>query len=162
VALSLTGLGLSLRAVEARVGPLHLNDYQGLYELSPALAVCFLLSGLASVGFPGTLGFVSTELLVDGAVEVNLYLGLAVALTAAFNSIAVLRVYFLLFTGKRRTSTIPLQITFREWAAVLTLAALIVGGGLLPQPGVRSRYNAAHDSFAARDALQPPPPDAGH
>jgi ABC-type dipeptide/oligopeptide/nickel transport system ATPase component len=33
------------------------------------LAVCFLLTGLASVGFPGTLGFVGSEMLVDGAVE---------------------------------------------------------------------------------------------
>src|SRR5207245_149416 len=69
VLLSLGGFGLTLRALEARHGRLSLTSYYGLYEQSPTLAVCFLLTGLASVGFPGTVGFVSTELLVDGAVE---------------------------------------------------------------------------------------------
>ena len=57
-------------AVKKRVpGRLSLADFHGLYDHSPALAVCFLVTGLASVGFPGTLGFVATELLVDGAVD---------------------------------------------------------------------------------------------
>ena len=63
------------------------------------LAVCFLLTGLASVGFPGTLGFVATEILVDGAIEANPYVGVGVAVAAAINGIAVVRAYFRLFTG---------------------------------------------------------------
>ena len=59
VILSLGGFGLTLRALEARVGRLSLTEFHGLYEHSPALAVCFLLTGLASVGFPGTLGFMA-------------------------------------------------------------------------------------------------------
>src|SRR4029078_2235429 len=87
VSLSLSGFGLTLRALEARFGRLSLSEYHGLYEHSPTLAVYFLLTGLASVGFPGTVGFVSTELLVDGAVEANPYVGLAVVLAAAINGI---------------------------------------------------------------------------
>ena len=75
VILSLGGFGLTLRALEARFGRLSLTDYHGLYEHSPTLAVCFLLTGLASVGFPGTLGFISTELLVDSAVEASPIVG---------------------------------------------------------------------------------------
>ena len=52
VILSLGGFGLTLRALEARFGRLSLTDYHGLYEHSPTLAVCFLLTGLASVGLP--------------------------------------------------------------------------------------------------------------
>jgi NADH-quinone oxidoreductase subunit M len=48
---------LSLRALEARHRRLSLAGFHGLYEHTPALAVCFLLTGLASVGFPGTFGF---------------------------------------------------------------------------------------------------------
>lgn len=59
-------------------GGLSLTDFKGLYEHTPALAVCFLLTGLASVGFPGTLGFIGTELLVDGVVEAYPYIGIAV------------------------------------------------------------------------------------
>src|SRR5262249_60352527 len=66
VALSLGGLGLTLRAVEARCGRVSLAKQQGLYEHSPALAVCFMLTGLAAVGFPGRLGVSWAALLVDG------------------------------------------------------------------------------------------------
>lgn len=99
VILSLGGFGLTIRAMEARFGRLSLTEYQGLYPHSPALAVCFLLTGLACVGFPGTLGFISTELLVDSAVEVSPYVGIAVVTAAALNGIAVVRAYLLIFTG---------------------------------------------------------------
>lgn len=143
VTLSLGGFGLSIRALESRFRRLTLADYHGLYDQSPALALCFLLTGLASVGFPGTLGFVSTELLVDGAIEANPWVGLAVVLATALNGIAVVRAYFLLFTGTRHSATVSLEITTRERFAVLTLAALILGGGLYPQPGVTTRHHAA-------------------
>ncbi len=132
VILSLAGFGLTLRAVEARFGRLSLTGFHGLYEHSPTLAVCFLLTGLASVGFPGTLGFISTELLVDSAVEVNPTVGIFVVAAAALNGIAVVRAYLHLFTGGRHVSTVWLGIGTRERIAVLTLAAMILGGRPLP------------------------------
>ncbi len=143
VGLALSGFGQVLRALEARHGRLSLKGYHGLYEHTPALAVCFLLTGLASVGFPGTFGFLGTELLVDGAVEGYPYVGVAVVLVSALNGIAVVKAYFLLFTGKRHVSAVPLGIGFRERLGVLTLVLLILAGGLYPQPGVASRWRAA-------------------
>jgi NADH-quinone oxidoreductase subunit M len=150
VTLSLAGLGLTLRALEARFGRLSLDSFHGLYEHSPALAVCFVLTGLASVGFPGTLGFVATELLVDGAIEVNPYVGLTVVLATAINGIAIVRAYFKLFTGARHVSTVPMNVGWRERIAVLTLAVLILGGGLIPQPGISSRHRAATEIMEKR------------
>ena len=166
VILSLTGFGLTLRALEARFGRLMLTSYHGLYGHSPALAICFLLTGLACVGFPGTLGFISTELLVDSAVEASPYVGIAVVAAAALNGIAVVRAYFLLFTGARCASTVSLGIGDRERAAVLTLSALILGGGFYPQPGVTTRHKAAEAILEDRDrhlrggssSLSPKPP----
>ncbi len=143
VILSLGGFGLALRALEARFGRLSLVNYQGLYGHSPTLAVYFLLTGLACVGFPATIGFISTELLVDSAVEANPLIGFAVVAAAALNGIAVVRAYLLLFTGAKHTSTVSLEIGKRERLAVLTLAGLILGGGLFPQWGVTSRNLAA-------------------
>ncbi len=150
VMLSLAGFGLTLRALEARYGRLSLDDFHGLYEHSPMLAVCFLVTGLASVGFPGTLGFVSSELLVEGAIEVSLPAGLAVVATAALNGIAVVRAYFLLFTGARHFSSVSLAITGRERFVLLTLTALILGGGLFPQPGIAYLYAVAEQALQAR------------
>jgi NADH-quinone oxidoreductase subunit M len=143
VILSLGGFGLTLRSLESRFGRLALDEYQGLYQHSPALAVCFLLTGLACVGFPGTLGFISTELLVDSAVEVSPYVGVAVVAAAALNGIAVVRAYLLIFTGARHVSSVSLGIGSRERFAVLTFSALILGGGFFPQPGVTTRHRAA-------------------
>jgi len=112
--------------------------------------VCFVLTGLASVGFPGTLGFVATELLVDGAVKASPYVGLAVVLAAALNGIAIVRVYFLLFTGARPASSVSLNIGPRERFAVLTLTVLILGGGLFPQLGLSSRHRAAEEILLQR------------
>lgn len=151
VILSLGGFGLSLRSMESRFGRLSLVDYQGLYQHSPSLAVCFLLTGLACVGFPGTLGFISTELLVDGAVEFNPAVGIAVVAAAALNGIAVVRAYLLIFTGARHASTVSLRIGDRERFAVLTFSALILGGGFFPQPGVTSRHRAAVEILSLPD-----------
>lgn len=141
--LSLAGFGLTLRALEARHGRLSLDGYHGVYEHTPMLAICFLLTGMASVGFPGTFGFVGTELLVDSVIETYPYFGVAVVIAAALNGIAVVQAYFKLFTGTRHISSVPLQVSWREQFAVLTLAALILGGGIYPQPGVASRHHAA-------------------
>jgi NADH-quinone oxidoreductase subunit M len=143
VSLSLHGLGLTLRALEARFGRLSLDDFHGLYDHAPTLALCFMLTGLASVGFPGTLGFISGELLVDGVVSASTYVGVGLVLASMLNGIAVVRAYFLLFTGARHASTVSLGIGRREWVAVLTLTVLIVGWGIAPQPGIASRYRAA-------------------
>jgi NADH-quinone oxidoreductase subunit M len=158
VGLSLAGFGLTLRALEARTGRLSLADYHGLYEHMPSLAVFFLLTGLASIGFPGTVGFVGAELLVEGAVSVNPFVGMLVVLVGALNGIAVLQAYFRLFTGTRHTASVSLRSRWPEKVAVLVLTALILGGGLIPQPGVASRYHAATEIISRR--RQAPPAQA--
>ena len=161
VGLSLAGFGLVLRALEARHGRLSLAGYHGVYEHTPLLAVCFLLTGLASVGFPGTFGFLGTELLVDGAVQAFPYVGLAVVIAAALNGIAVVQAYFKLFTGTRHVSSVPLQVGIREKLVVLTLAGLILGGGLYPHPAVVSRNRAAMTLLEERpEGQHPHPPSA--
>lgn len=157
VGMALGGFGLTLRALEARCGRLSLTRFHGLYEHTPGLAVCFLLTGLASVGFPGTVGYVGTELLVDGAVEAYPYTGVAVVIAGALNGIALVKAYFTLFTGTRYVSTVSLAILLRERFAVLLLAALIIVGGLYPQAGVVSRHRAAHVLLHERERLAPAP-----
>lgn len=150
VGLALAGFGLTLRSMESRIGRLSLADYHGLYEHTPALAAFFLLTGLASVGFPGTFGFVGTELLLEGAVDTYPYVGTAVVLAAALNGIAVVQTYFKVFTGGQHRASISLRSRIPEKVAVLTLALLILGGGVFPQPGISSRHHAAMELVKTR------------
>ncbi len=160
VALSLTGLGLTLRCVEARTGRLSLTEYHGLYGQVPMLASFFLLTGLATIGFPGTIGFVGAELLLEGALDLSPWVGAALVSAAALNSLALLQAYFRIFTGAEPTGTINLHIRPSERVAVLVLTLLILGGGLYPQPGISSRYHAAKELISHRDqalrSVEPP------
>ncbi|MEZ6077608.1 MAG: proton-conducting transporter membrane subunit [Pirellulaceae bacterium] len=110
VGLSLTGFGITLRSIESRIGRVSLVDYHGLYDQMPMLAGFFLLTGMASIGFPATIGFVGMELLVEGVVDVYPMTCIAVVLAAAFNGIAIMLVYFRIFTGKRHVSPASLRI----------------------------------------------------
>ena len=82
-------------------------------------------------------------MLIDGAVKAFPHVGPLLVIAATFNGIAILRAYFLLFTGTRYESSVSLGMGGRERIAVLTLAALILGGGLFPQKGVSTAYHAA-------------------
>jgi len=159
--LSLAGFGLTLRSIESRFGRLALNGYHGLYEHMPNLAVLFLLTGLASVGFPGTIGFISTELLVDGVIHRYPWAGATIVLAAALNGIAVLRVYFKLFTGPRHSTSIDLRSRPAERVAVLVLVAVMIGGGIFPQPFLASRYRAAEHLLGERVGAHPQPMHPG-
>ncbi len=168
VSISMLGFGLTLRSVEARVGRLSLDSYHGLYSHIPALAALFLLTGLSSIGFPGTLGFIGAELLVEGAVGVYPVVGVLVVVAGALNGIAVMQAYFRLFTGTEHHASVSLAARWPEKVAVLLLSVLILGGGLWPQPGVQSRYHAAIEIITRRqggfqpssDHAAPPARDA--
>jgi NADH-quinone oxidoreductase subunit M len=140
--LSLSGFGLTLRALEARRGALSLAKFHGGYDRMPLLAASFLLMGFASIGVPGTLGFVAEELLLDGAVETFPTFGVLVAVAVALNGITVLRAYGSLFCGTRSN---PYQegMRPRERAAVLVLVLCLLAVGLWPQPLVRTEAWAA-------------------
>lgn len=153
VGISLLGFGLALRSVEARTGRLALDMFHGLYAHTPFLAAMFLVTGLASIGFPGTVGFIGTELLVEGAVEVYPLVGLAVVAAAAMNGVAVVKAYFHVFTGTRHTSTVKMNCRPAERITILVMVILIIGGGLVPQPGVSSRYHAARALLENRGLL---------
>ncbi len=148
--LSLSGIGMTLRAIESRMGRLSLRDYHGLYEHMPLLAVFFLLAGLASAGFPGTIGFVAIDLLFDGVNQIYRYVGAAVVLATALNGISVLKIYFRLFTGKRHVASISLAPRWSERVAIIMLAAMMLILGLAPQSFLLSRFEATNELLNMR------------
>jgi len=163
--LAMAGFGLTLRSMESRLGRISLANYHGMYEHTPTLAVFFLLTGLASIGFPGAFGFVGMELLISGAVESYPFVGSIVVLAGALDSIAIIAAYFRLFTGVRRVTSIPLAMRGAEKVAVFTLAILIIVNGLFPQPSIDSRYEAARyivDSRKSLNAADSSLPQHGH
>jgi NADH-quinone oxidoreductase subunit M len=153
--ISFAGLGRCLLVLEARRGQLDLDRHHGAYERKPLLAGTFLVLGLSYAGFPGTLGFVGEELLLGGAVGAFPWLGFLVVVTSALIGIAVLRMYFSLFTGPSREAAIALKAS--ESSGFVAIAAVLLVTGLAPAPLVASRQHASERLFAERVMIGDPP-----
>lgn len=150
-----TGLARCVLVLEARRGRLDLSTYHGGYERMPVLATAFLAMGLACTGFPGTVGFVGQELLVNGAVNVFPVMGFAVVAASALTGLAVMRMYFSLFCGRRERSTyvgLRLGLKRREAWTFGALVVMLVGFGIVPRPLVDSRFAAGEEVLAQRRA----------
>ena len=155
IILSLAGLGYSLRALEARFGSLSLREHHGYYEQVPGLAVVFLIAGLASVGFPGTIGFVPMELLISGSAQHGLGTSVTLVLASMLNGIAILRAYFSLFTGRRPTTSVSLQLTSKERVGVVLIALLVFLSGWFSPQVVVSRHRVADELLQQRQTGSP-------
>jgi NADH-quinone oxidoreductase subunit M len=152
--LAFAGLARSVLVLEARRGRLDLTTYHGGYERMPLLAVSFLSMGLACTGFPGTLGFVGQELLVNGAVDAFPVMGFAVVIASALTGLAVLRMYFSLFCGRSDPlahSGLAFGLTRREAWTFVGLVIALVGFGVAPRPLVDSRLAASDDILRLRE-----------
>jgi NADH:ubiquinone oxidoreductase subunit 4 (subunit M) len=137
--LALTGLGLCTWAVEARVGRPDLRHFHGLAERTPVLAAFYLVLGLAVVGLPGTLDFVSEDLIVEGVLPSHPILGVVLIVAAALNAIVVLRSFNYAFLGPPSARRTTRDLLVRERLALAVLALTLVGTGLLPRTVLVSR-----------------------
>jgi NADH-quinone oxidoreductase subunit M len=151
--LGFAGLARSVLVLEARRGRLDLTTYHGGYERMPLLAMSFLSMGLACTGFPGTLGFIGQELLVNGAVDAFPVMGFAIVIASALTGLAVLRMYFSLFCGRPDMPGHPslrLGLTPREAWTFVALVIALVGLGVAPRALVDSRFAASEDILRQR------------
>jgi len=139
--------------LEARRGRLDLNRFHGGYARMPMLAATFLLTGLACTGFPGTLGFVGEEMLLNGAVGTYPVLGFLVVIAGALTGMAILRMYFSLFCGSPPPGTVQ-RLLRREALTFAAVALVLVGTGLAPGPVVATRLVAGEAVMAQRAVAQ--------
>jgi NADH-quinone oxidoreductase subunit M len=151
--LGFAGLARCVLVLEARRGRLDLTTYHGGYERMPLLAISFLAMGLACTGFPGTLGFIGQELLVDGAVDAFPVMGFAIVIASALTGMAVLRMYFSLFCGRPEVPVHPslrLGLTTREAWTFVALVIALIALGVAPRGLVDSRFAASDDILRQR------------
>jgi NADH-quinone oxidoreductase subunit M len=151
--LGFAGLARCVLVLESRRGRLDLARYHGGYDRMPLLAISFLAMGLACTGFPGTLGFVGQELLVDGAVDVFPVMGFAIVIASALTGLAVIRMYFSLFCGRPDVLAHPglrLGLRPREAWTFVVLVIVLIGLGLAPRPLVDSQFDASDEILRQR------------
>jgi NADH-quinone oxidoreductase subunit M len=152
--ISLAGLGFAIHSLEARFGELSLSRHHGYYEQVPGLAICFFCSGLAAVGFPGTVGFIPMELLISGSIEQGFGISFTLAVVAMLNGLSIMRAYFALFTGRKPTTSVSLQVTYTERVAIIIISSLVFIGGWFSPSVVESRHRVADELLQQRDSGQ--------
>jgi NADH-quinone oxidoreductase subunit M len=144
--LTMINLGFSTAGLFFMAGFLYtrqqttqLAAFGGLAKQTPLLATFLLLIGLASIGLPGTNGFVGEFLILLGTFKANWLYG-AIAVTGVIFSAA----YFLWYyerailgpVGKAVKDSIG-DLQLREMIIALSLSFMILWIGLYPSPFLR-------------------------
>jgi NADH:ubiquinone oxidoreductase subunit 4 (subunit M) len=116
--------------------------WAGLVRTAPRMATGFLLLAMAAVGSPGTLGFVSEDLIVQGLLDHHSIAAVTVLVTTALNGIVLFLAFQRVFLGDGGTLGLgplvsspqfPDLLPRERWVAV-ALFGLLLAGGLLPAP----------------------------
>ena len=129
--LALGGLGMMVTSLQERVGPVAFAGPGGRAGTFPKLAVAFILFGGASVGLPGTAGFVADDLLLHTLWMESPASTVGVILSSAMVAVATLVAFAKTFLGRTTASMAP-DLYPRERATVMVLIAFLLLLGFAP------------------------------
>lgn len=128
-------LFMALGAAMFRTGTSKATELGGLYKTMPLTMGLCIIGALSISAFPGTLGFVTKGLIIDGAAGAHLFwiwLVLLFASAGVLEHAGIKIPYFTFFahdSGKRPKEA-PLHMTI----AMVIAAALCLGLGVYPDP----------------------------
>jgi NADH-quinone oxidoreductase subunit M len=142
-----------------RRGTRDVNAYGGMFQVTPLLAGCFLIAGLAALSLPGLSTFVSEFLVLVGTF--TRYRALAIVATVGIVLAAIYVLYLF-----QRTMTGPLRVpalrtardlSLRESLAIAPLIALMVALGVYPKPLLDTITPAVTATFTQAGNHDPQP-----
>jgi NADH-quinone oxidoreductase subunit M len=129
------GLFLMAGMLHQRTGSTDAQSLGGVAQSMPLLTAFFFLFGLASMGVPGTNGFVAEHLLLLGVLQAHTGTGLAALMGMVLGTAYFINLYRQVFLGEAHTSLVPdaADLQQRELWVVVCLAALILLAGIYPE-----------------------------
>ena len=127
-------LFLCVGVVYDRMHSRDIARYGGLAERMPAYATMFMLFTLASVGLPGTSGFVGEFLVIVGAMQVNFWVAILGATGMILGAAYMLWLYARVIFGKLVKPDLKsiLDLSPREIAIFAPLALVTLWMGIYP------------------------------
>ncbi|MFQ5773216.1 MAG: NADH-quinone oxidoreductase subunit M [Kiloniellaceae bacterium] len=110
--------------------------YEGLVNRMPAYALAFMIFMLASVGLPGTSGFVGEFLVLVGAFQVSTWVALLAASGMVLGAAYMLYMYRRIIFGALTRADLKaiLDLSPREILVFAPLIALVFWMGVYPMP----------------------------
>ncbi len=149
-------LFLFVGLIEERMQTRTIGDLGGIAYRAPIFATFFAIAMLASVGLPGTSGFIGEFLIILGAVKFNIFVG-AFAGTAIIIGVCYMlwmfqRVFF--ETANERTENFK-DLNLVETLTFLPVILLIIFMGIYPQPFIDRIEPAAQQQIAKFYSINP-------
>lgn len=130
ISVAVGGLLIILGMLRDRLGAENLDVASGLAISYPLLGIAFLLCMLSLVGFPGTLGFLCSEVILHHLAEESWPVATAFIVTLALNGYSSFRIFGEAFYGDPAQSyrRILQPLAREKFAIVLVLLFLFVSG----------------------------------
>lgn len=129
--LAISGLGIMLASLEARVGPLDALPPGGRAGAFPRLAIGVALFGGAAVAMPGTSGFIADDLLLHALWQESVPSAVVMIVASALLAVATLRNFAMSFLGAPLRLLAP-DLDGRERFILVLLVLWLVVLGFVP------------------------------
>jgi NADH-quinone oxidoreductase subunit M len=144
-------LFLCVGVVYDRLHTRQIARYGGLVERMPRYAAVFMLFTMASVGLPGTSGFVGEFLVLAGAFQANTWAAAFAALGVILGAAYMLYLYRRVIFGRLTRDDLRqmLDLSRREIALFAPLIVVVLWMGIYPKP-VLDVFSASVDQLVAR------------
>jgi len=121
--------------LEERTNTRTIDDLGGIAAKAPVFALYFAIAMLASVGLPGTSGFIGEFMIVLGAIKFNTAVGVLAGTTLIIGVCYMLWMFQRVFFEKTNSRSENFkELTLTEGLAFLPVILLIIVMGIYPQP----------------------------
>jgi len=128
-------LFLCVGVVYDRMHTREIDRYGGLANNMPFYALFFLLFTMASIGLPGTSGFVGEFLALIGSYRANSWVAVVATTGIILGAAYMLYLYWRVVYGTPRTpeAAAMRDVNGREWALLAPIAAVVLWMGIYPE-----------------------------
>lgn len=127
------GLFICIGVLYDRMHTRQVYYYSGLVKKMPLFGIIFLIFTLSNIGFPGTSSFVGEFLIIEGAVESNIFVGVVSALSMVLGGCYSLWLFNRVMYGNLKEMVYKIEdISYREICMVLPLLVLALVVGVYP------------------------------
>jgi NADH-quinone oxidoreductase subunit M len=151
-------LFLCVGVIYDRLHTREIDRYGGLSDNMPAYALFFLLFTMASVGLPGTGGFVGEFLSLMGAYQANSWVAFVATTGIILGAAYMLYLYWRVAYGAARTPEAALlpDLNKRELGMLASIAAVVLWMGIYPESFLAPMRNDVGVLLARIERASPP------
>lgn len=147
-------LFLFVGLMEERMQSRDIADFGGIAYRAPLFATFFAIAMLASVGLPGTSGFIGEFLIILGAIEFHWFIGLLAGTSLIVGVCYMLWMFQRVFFEKPKEGCERFtDLSVVETLTFLPVILLIIGMGIFPQVFIKKIEPTAQLYIAADTAV---------